>query len=111
MLTTSAAKPASSYDGRSDGAAAGGRGTARSSSMSIRRRSRITSSTGLRDPRGDCRYTGAVESHKDFEIRHADFNALVELLQIAMQQRKIPFRAQNKLLAKLAPMHREIINK
>jgi hemoglobin len=62
---------------------------------------------------GDCRYTGRdmVESHKDFEIRHADFNALVESLQIAMQQRRIPFRAQNKLLAKLAPMHREIINK
>ena len=62
---------------------------------------------------GDCSYTGRdmIEAHKDFEIHHADFNALVEALQVAMERRKIPFRAQNKLLAKLAPMHREIINK
>lgn len=62
---------------------------------------------------GDCRYTGRdmVESHREFEIHHADFNRLVEVLQVAMDQRDIPFSAQNKLLAKLAPMHREIINK
>ena len=62
---------------------------------------------------GTCTYTGRdmIESHKEFEIRHADFNALVEVLQVAMDQRDISFSAQNKLLAKLAPMHREIINK
>jgi len=62
---------------------------------------------------GDCTYTGMdmVEAHAGMEVRHADFNALVEVLQIAMQRRGIPNRAQNKLLAKLAPMHREVINR
>lgn len=60
---------------------------------------------------GDCTYTGMdmVLAHEGFEIRRADFNALVEDLQIAMDRRDIPFRAQNKLLEKLAPMHRQII--
>lgn len=62
---------------------------------------------------GDCTYTGLdmVEAHAGLEVRHADFNALVESLQIAMDRRGIPTRAQNKLLAKLAPMHREVINR
>lgn len=62
---------------------------------------------------GDCTYSGRdmIEAHREFEIHQAEFNALVESLQIAMARRGIPFRAQNKLLAKLAPMHREIINK
>ena len=41
-------------------------------------------------------------------IGRGHFNALVEDLQIAMDKRGIPFRAQNRLLAKLAPMYREI---
>ncbi len=62
---------------------------------------------------GDCTYTGMdmVEAHAGIEVRHADFNILVEDLQIAMDGRDIPTRAQNKLLAKLAPMHREVINR
>lgn len=62
---------------------------------------------------GDCTYTGMdmVEAHAGIEVRHADFNILVEDLQIAMERRGIPTRAQNKLLAKLAPMHREVINR
>ncbi|MBK9657904.1 MAG: group 1 truncated hemoglobin [Rhodanobacteraceae bacterium] len=62
---------------------------------------------------GDCSYTGMdmVEAHAGMEVRHADFNILVEDLQIAMDGRDIPTRAQNKLLAKLAPMHREVINR
>ncbi|MDN5924337.1 MAG: group 1 truncated hemoglobin, partial [Xanthomonadales bacterium] len=39
----------------------------------------------------------------------ADFNALVEDLQKAMNKHAIPFRSQNKLLAKLAAMHNVII--
>ena len=59
---------------------------------------------------GPCTYTGRdmVAAHKGLGIDRAAFNALVEDLQLAMDARKIPFRAQNKLLAKLAPMHREI---
>jgi hemoglobin len=48
-------------------------------------------------------------AHADLGIRKADFNALVEVLQDTMDQRRIPFRTQNRLLALLAPMHRDII--
>lgn len=60
---------------------------------------------------GDCVYEGRsmLESHESLDIRTADFNALVENLQDAMQARGIAFASQNALLAKLAPMHREII--
>lgn len=61
---------------------------------------------------GGCEYTGMdmVEAHAGHVIREADFNALVENLQIAMDGRGIPTRAQNRLLARLAPMHREVVN-
>jgi hemoglobin len=61
---------------------------------------------------GGCEYTGMdmVEAHAGHLIRRADFNALVENLQIAMDGRGIPNRAQNRLLARLAPMHREVVN-
>lgn len=62
---------------------------------------------------GPCVYTGKgmKESHAKLEVTEASFNALVEDLQTAMNNHNIPFRAQNKLLQKLAPMHREVINK
>ena len=60
---------------------------------------------------GDCTYTGRDmrSSHKGQDIDRGHFNALVEVLQVAMDQHGVPFRAQNKLLAKLAPMHREVV--
>ena len=59
---------------------------------------------------GPCTYTGRDmrTAHKGFDIGRDNFNGLVELLQQSMSERHIPFRAQNKLLAKLAPMHRDI---
>ena len=62
---------------------------------------------------GPCKYAGAdmKSVHADFEIRKGDFNALVEVLQQAMDAQGIAFTAQNRLLARLAPMHRDIINK
>jgi hemoglobin len=59
---------------------------------------------------GPCTYTGRDmrTAHKDFDIDRMQFNALVEDLQKAMSERRIPFHAQNKLLAKLAPLHRDI---
>jgi hemoglobin len=62
---------------------------------------------------GGCAYSGRdmKETHAAFAIDKADFNALVEDLQIAMDRRGVPFRAQNKLLAILAPMHREVITR
>ena len=60
---------------------------------------------------GPCRYEGPDMriAHDNMGIRKSDFNALVEVLQQAMAARGIPFAAQNRMLAKLAPMHREII--
>lgn len=62
---------------------------------------------------GDCVYTGRdmKESHEGLNITRGNFNALVEDLQTAMDRQGIPFRAQNQLLAKLAPMHREIVER
>lgn len=62
---------------------------------------------------GPCTYTGQnmKRAHKGHEINTAHFNALVESLQKAMVKNSIPQRAQNKLLARLAPMHKDIINK
>ena len=50
------------------------------------------------------------EAHDGMDITRGDFNALVEVLQDAMDAQGIPFRAQNRLLAQLAPMHRDIVN-
>lgn len=60
---------------------------------------------------GPCTYTGKgmKEAHAKLKINEAVFNALVEDLQKAMDKHRIPFRAQNKLLARLAPMHREVV--
>ena len=60
---------------------------------------------------GPCVYGGSdmKASHADLKIGKGDFNALVEVLQQAMDAQGIPFRAQNQLLAQLAPMHREVI--
>lgn len=60
-----------------------------------------------------CPYTGRdmKASHKGLGITRADLNALVENLQRAMRERKVPFAAQNRLLAKLAPMDRDVVER
>lgn len=60
---------------------------------------------------GPCVYKGAdmKSSHANLEITRADFNALVEVLQKTMDAQGIAFSAQNQLLARLAPMHRDTI--
>jgi len=62
---------------------------------------------------GGCDYTGRdmKASHKDMGIQDADFNALVENLQKAMNKEGVPFRDQNRLLALLAPMHKDVVTK
>ena len=62
---------------------------------------------------GPCEYKGAKMKpiHSNLGINRENFNALVEQLQFAMDKNNVPFRAQNKLLAVLAPMHRDIITK
>ena len=60
---------------------------------------------------GPCVYGGEEmkKSHADLHIGTGEFNLLVEILQDCMNARDIPFGIQNRLLARLAPMHREII--
>ena len=62
---------------------------------------------------GPCQYEGAnmKGAHEEFAIHKRDFNALVEALQASMRARGIAFNTQNALLARLAPMHRDIITR
>jgi hemoglobin len=59
---------------------------------------------------GGCKYPGRDmrSSHANMKVNREAFNALVEQFQYAMDKHNVPFSAQNKLLAKLAPMYREI---
>ncbi|WP_250529963.1 group 1 truncated hemoglobin [Caballeronia sp. ATUFL_F1_KS4A] len=59
---------------------------------------------------GPCVYTGRPmrRTHEGQNIDRAAFNALVEDLQAAMDKNGVPFHAQNNLLAKLAPMYRDV---
>jgi hemoglobin len=61
---------------------------------------------------GPCRYDGPdmKKAHSGVDITRRDFNALVELLQRSMDAEGLPFAVQNRLLARLAPMHRDVIN-
>lgn len=73
---------------------------------------------------GPCKYTGKYRDktmdgvgtvrdmksvHIDLKITNAQFNALAEDLQIAMEQHGVPGSVSNKLIAKLAPMQRDIV--
>ena len=49
------------------------------------------------------------QAHAGLHITRAAFNALVEDLQAAMDENKVPYAAQNRLLAKLAPMSHDIV--
>lgn len=61
---------------------------------------------------GPCKLKGPdmKKAHAGMDITKRDFNALVEVLQDSMSAQGIAFSTQNKLLARLAPMHRDIIN-
>lgn len=60
---------------------------------------------------GGCDYSGRTmkDAHKDLGIQTADVGALVEDLQAAMRAEKVAFFAQNRFLAKLAPMKRHVV--
>lgn len=60
---------------------------------------------------GPCAYTGKdmVEAHARRKVSNADFNAMVEDLIWAMDERGVPRTAQNRLLRRLAPMHADIV--
>ncbi len=60
---------------------------------------------------GPCQYTGPdmKTAHGEMDITKANFLALVEVLQAAMDAQGIAFTQQNRLLALLAPMQRDVI--
>lgn len=60
---------------------------------------------------GPCEYDGdsMVEVHIGMDINEADFNRVVEMLIDAMEAEGIPQTAQNRLLARLAPLREDII--
>jgi hemoglobin len=62
---------------------------------------------------GPCVYKGDDMHgvHAGLKITNAMFNALAEDLQIAMERNSVPSHVQNKLMAKLAPMQRDIVTK
>ena len=62
---------------------------------------------------GPCTYRGKsmVDIHDGLNITSGQFYALVEDLQIAMQRNGVATPIQNQLLAKLAPMHRDVVTK
>jgi len=62
---------------------------------------------------GPCTYSGdsMEKSHDGKHITEAHFNALVEDLILAMEKQRVPVAAQNRLLAELAPMRPQIINR
>lgn len=62
---------------------------------------------------GPCTYTGhdMKKAHKGLHLKDADFNALVEDLQDALDKSGIAFATQNRLLARLAPMHKDVVTK
>lgn len=62
---------------------------------------------------GGCPYTGRDmrEAHKGLHLVTRQFNILAEDLQVAMDRLDIPFSVQNRLLALLAPMHRDVVSR
>jgi hemoglobin len=62
---------------------------------------------------GPCHFHGISMNgaHAYLHLHDRHFNALVEHMQDAMDRAGIPFRTQNRLLALLAPMHRDIVSK
>lgn len=62
---------------------------------------------------GGCAYSGRTmkASHKDMGLQTADIAALVEDLQAAMRREHVAFFAQNRFLAKLAPMKRDVVER
>jgi hemoglobin len=60
---------------------------------------------------GPCLYKGRdmLSAHRKLKVKNAQFNALTEDLYRAMSRVGIPYRLQNKLIAKLAPMQRDIV--
>lgn len=62
---------------------------------------------------GGCKYSGKSmkQVHRGMQVTTDAFNALAEDLQNALTAANVPTYQQNKLIAKLAPMHRDVVEK
>lgn len=60
---------------------------------------------------GPCHYSGRdmATAHAKLDITTAQFDALAEDLYIALGNSGVPYRLQNRLIALLAPMKRDIV--
>src|ERR1700722_64424 len=60
---------------------------------------------------GPCIYKGRDmhAAHVGLHLHDAEFNALAEDLQTAMDQADVPYHVQNRLMALLAPMARQVV--
>jgi hemoglobin len=62
---------------------------------------------------GPCSYTGhdMAAAHKGLHLTNADFNAVVEDLQDAMDSCAIAFAVQNRFLARLASYQHQVVTR
>jgi len=62
---------------------------------------------------GPCTYKGKPmdKAHAGLDLTQAKFNALAEDLQTAMGENGVPYWTQNRLMALLAPMQRDIVTR
>jgi hemoglobin len=62
---------------------------------------------------GPCKYTGRSmeEAHSGLNLTNADFDAFVEDLRTGMNDVKVPYASQQKLIAMLAPMRPQVVGK
>jgi hemoglobin len=62
---------------------------------------------------GPCVYEGhdMTAAHKGLHLTNADFNAVVEDLQAAMDSCGIDFATQNRFLARLAPYQHQVVTR
>ncbi|PAV26907.1 group 1 truncated hemoglobin [Tamilnaduibacter salinus] len=60
---------------------------------------------------GPCTYTGRSmeEAHAGMNVTEAQFNAVADHLVLAMETHSVPTGAQNRLLARLVPLHDRIV--
>ncbi len=61
---------------------------------------------------GPCEYTGRSmeDAHSGLAITEAEFEAFVEDLILAMEDRQLPITTQNRILAVFAPMRAQVIH-
>jgi hemoglobin len=62
---------------------------------------------------GGCIYTGDTirEIHAGHQITNAEFYGMVEVLRDSMRKHGVPLSARNELLALLAPMKRDVVER